>query len=475
MTTGGRHHDMLLVTLDTLRYDVAAELAAAGRTPNLAARAAGRRLGAAAHARRASPTPRTTRSSPASCPRRPAPGPHPRLFAARFPGSETTGDGTCVFDAPDLVTGLAAAGYHTRLRRRRRLLQPAHAAGLRAAGAVRREPLGAGARRDRPGLVRGPARPASSGRRRTRRRAAAVPVPQRLGPAPAQLVLPARRRPRTAGPATRPRWSTSTGTSAALFALPPRAAGPCFAIVCSDHGTAYGEDGYTGHRVAHEVVWTVPYAEFVLRPGRACRDELLDGSPVPGLPLRLPAQDGVPAAAARARRCATCGRDERRDALFLYLHVPFCEMRCGFCNLFTRANPPAEQVDRLPDAAGARRPTRSRDALGGRPASPRGAIGGGTPTFLDRRRAGAAVRPRRARLGADRRAVPLSVETSPATATAGPAGGARRARRAPGQHRRAELRRRRGARGRPAAAARRGRARRWPPSARPASRCSTST
>src|SRR5262245_2058600 len=30
------HHDLLMVTLDTLRYDVAAELAAAGRLPNLA-------------------------------------------------------------------------------------------------------------------------------------------------------------------------------------------------------------------------------------------------------------------------------------------------------------------------------------------------------------------------------------------------------------------------------------------------------
>ena len=34
--------------------------------------------------------------------------------------------------------------------------------------------------------------------------------------------------------------------------------------MCSDHGTAYGEEGYYGHRVAHPVVWTVPYAEFVL-------------------------------------------------------------------------------------------------------------------------------------------------------------------------------------------------------------------
>lgn len=34
--------------------------------------------------------------------------------------------------------------------------------------------------------------------------------------------------------------------------------------VFSDHGTAYGEDGLWGHRLAHEVVWTVPYAEFSL-------------------------------------------------------------------------------------------------------------------------------------------------------------------------------------------------------------------
>jgi len=39
---------------------------------------------------------------------------------------------------------------------------------------------------------------------------------------------------------------------------------PLTCILCSDHGTAYGEDGYWGHRVSHPVVWTVPYAEFAL-------------------------------------------------------------------------------------------------------------------------------------------------------------------------------------------------------------------
>ncbi len=37
-----------------------------------------------------------------------------------------------------------------------------------------------------------------------------------------------------------------------------------FCIICSDHGTAYGEDGYVGHRLAHPVVWNVPYAEVML-------------------------------------------------------------------------------------------------------------------------------------------------------------------------------------------------------------------
>lgn len=41
---------------------------------------------------------------------------------------------------------------------------------------------------------------------------------------------------------------------------------PTFGILCSDHGTTYGEDGYTGHRLAHPAVWTVPYAEILINP-----------------------------------------------------------------------------------------------------------------------------------------------------------------------------------------------------------------
>ncbi len=40
------------------------------------------------------------------------------------------------------------------------------------------------------------------------------------------------------------------------------AKGNCFAICCSDHGCAYGEDDHWGHRNAHPTVMRVPYAHF---------------------------------------------------------------------------------------------------------------------------------------------------------------------------------------------------------------------
>src|SRR3982751_3452141 len=72
---------------------------------------------------------------------------------------------------------------------------------------------------------------------------------------------------------------------------------------------------------------------------------------------------------------------ERRDALFLYLHVPFCEMRCGFCNLFTTANPRESLVDQY--LAALERQARGVARAIGPMKIARLAIGGGTPTFLD--------------------------------------------------------------------------------------------
>ncbi|MFI6516119.1 STM4012 family radical SAM protein [Spirillospora sp. NPDC050679] len=105
--------------------------------------------------------------------------------------------------------------------------------------------------------------------------------------------------------------------------------------------------------------------------------------------------------------------NEDKSALFLYLHVPFCEMRCGFCNLFTRTGAPEELTGAYLDAL-ERQAVRVRDALG-EAAFSTAAFGGGTPTYF--------TAPELERLCdiagrfADLSSIPLGVETSPATAT----------------------------------------------------------
>ncbi|MGP2439591.1 STM4012 family radical SAM protein [Streptomyces sp. JW3] len=110
---------------------------------------------------------------------------------------------------------------------------------------------------------------------------------------------------------------------------------------------------------------------------------------------------------------------EPKDALSLYLHIPFCEIRCGFCNLFTRVGAPdgltTAYLDALERQAGA-----VREALGATAVRfATAAFGGGTPTFLTATELERLCDIAEHRMGADLTAVPLSVEASPATATAG--------------------------------------------------------
>src|SRR6516165_7685405 len=73
-------------------------------------------------------------------------------------------------------------------------------------------------------------------------------------------------------------------------------------------------------------------------------------------------------------------RDEPRDRLFCYVHLPFCTMRCSFCNLFTYVPGDEEPTDAYLDAL-----ARQMDYYGQllRPATFRGLyLGGGTPTYL---------------------------------------------------------------------------------------------
>lgn len=105
---------------------------------------------------------------------------------------------------------------------------------------------------------------------------------------------------------------------------------------------------------------------------------------------------------------------EDRRALSLYVHVPFCEMRCGFCNLLTLTRSEG-LVGAYLDAL--RLQADSVAAGLGTFGIARMALGGGTPTFLSASDLDAVLALLRTRFGAAPAAVPTSVETSPGTAT----------------------------------------------------------
>ncbi len=254
-------HDVVLLTLDTLRYDVACAELAAGRTPNLAALLPG-----GMWEERHTPASFTYAAHQAFfagfLPTPARPGPHPRLFAARFAGSETTGDDTYAFDAPDLVTGLAQAGYHTIC--------------IGGVGFFNRQtPLSCVL----PDLFAeshwSPALGVAD--QRSTAHQVALAVARIAAVAPGQrlflfLNVAALHQPNYFYLDGTTSDSLESHAAALRYVdgqLPPlfaalRQRGPALVVLCSDHGTAYGEDGYSGHRLAHPAVWTVPYAELVL-------------------------------------------------------------------------------------------------------------------------------------------------------------------------------------------------------------------
>jgi hypothetical protein len=259
-------HDVLFVTLDTLRYGVAAELYAAGRTPHLAAV-----LPPGGWEKRHTPGNFTFAAHAAFfagfLPTPARPGRHPRPFALRFPGSETTTPETAVFDSPDLVSGFRSRGYR--------------AICIGGVGFFNKlTPLG----RALPGLfdeshwspALGVTDPRSTEHQVSLalRRVADQPPGRRVFlfvnvsaiHQPNQFYLRGVAEDCLESHAAALEYVD--GQLGRLFAG-LRLRGPWLTVVCSDHGTAYGEDGYTGHRFAHPVVWEVPYAEFILPGGPA--------------------------------------------------------------------------------------------------------------------------------------------------------------------------------------------------------------
>lgn len=247
----------MFITIDTLRYDVAVNEEAKSNTPNIS------RLGE--WEKRHSPGSFTYAAHQAFFagffPTPVSPGRHERLFSVRFPGSETTGGNTCIFDAPDIVSGLESRGYHTV-----------------CVGGVgffnKSSPLG----NVIPSLFKESYWDTSLGvtdRNSTRNQVECCLNALKKIDVSKKVFLFL-----NVSALHQPNYFYSEGAksdsieshAAALryvdgelkhlfSAFSKR--GPGFGIICSDHGTAYGEDGYYGHRLAHEVVWTVPYMEFV--------------------------------------------------------------------------------------------------------------------------------------------------------------------------------------------------------------------
>lgn len=254
-------HDILMLTLDTLRFDAALERWQAGLTPNFA-----RAIGAAGWQKRHAPASFTYASHQAFfagfLPTPSAPGIHPRLFALRFLGSESTGPDTCVLDGPDIVRGLAARDYHTVC--------------IGGVGFFNKQnALGSVL----PNLFAESHWQPEFGVTNPRSFDAQIDcVEQLLQRLPAQQRLflfvnvSALHQPNCCYvPGAHEDTLESHGAALSyvdsalprlLRALQRRA--PTFGIVCSDHGTMYGEEGYRGHRIGHELVWTVPYAELLL-------------------------------------------------------------------------------------------------------------------------------------------------------------------------------------------------------------------
>lgn len=103
-----------------------------------------------------------------------------------------------------------------------------------------------------------------------------------------------------------------------------------------------------------------------------------------------------------------------RDSLFLYLHVPFCEMRCGFCNLFTMARPGGDLSERFVRTLRHQAEV-TRAALGDEARFVRLAIGGGTPTQLPLEALAEVFAIATQVMGADAAQIPVACEVSPET------------------------------------------------------------
>jgi len=153
--------------------------------------------------------------------------------------------------------------------------------------------------------------------------------------------------------------------------------GDTFVICCSDHGTCYGEDGVWFHGINHPLVNTVPYKHFIIKGSGQDRNQQdstrynnditrnknIAGDNMQDVFINNPVQE----VSAQDKEIQPKGsswqyvqymysyphktayRDlpginlaDRLGVLkdfdnSFYMHIPFCQYKCGYCNLFSVA------------------------------------------------------------------------------------------------------------------------------------------
>lgn len=259
------HYDILFIVLDTLRYDVATTALVNGLTPTIADY-----LPQQQWEKRHSPATFTYPAHHAFFTGfLPTPidlGVHPRLFAAEFIGSETIDETTWLFNEANVIEALAQRGYHTSCIGGVGFFNKQNAIGsvfpTLFAESHWHPSTGVTCKDSTENQV-----------------AIALQSLQQLSPQQrlfSFINISALHQPNyfylKKNNTTTQQDSVESQIAALAYvdshlgrlfsAMKQRA--PTFCILCSDHGTCYGEEGYYGHKVVHEMVLTVPYAHFFL-------------------------------------------------------------------------------------------------------------------------------------------------------------------------------------------------------------------
>lgn len=255
--------NIVFLTFDTLRYDVAELAMRSGRTPFLSSL-----LPSGEWEKRHTPATFTYAAHHAFFSGYlPTPIPktadYQRLFACDFAGSSTTGDKTWVTEHATIPQGLAALGYHTICIGGVGFFNRKNALGCVLPDLFMESHWSVELGVTSPHSTQNQVALANS-------RLDALDKAQR---SLLFINLSAIHQPSCIFSTDADEDSPETQLDALAYVdsqLPAlfetlRSRGDTLCILSSDHGTSFGEDGAWGHGIAHPSIWEVPYSEFILK------------------------------------------------------------------------------------------------------------------------------------------------------------------------------------------------------------------